>query len=37
VQIEKSVDDVRKNLMQFGAHKAGIFDDWLQEFDCRSR
>ncbi len=37
VQIEKSADDVRKNLVQFGADKAGIFDDWLQEFDCRNR
>lgn len=37
VHIEKSADDVRKNLMQFGPHKAVIFDAWLQEFDCRNR
>ena len=34
VHIEKSPDQVRDNLMQFGAHKVIIFDGWLQEFRC---
>jgi uncharacterized protein len=34
VHIEKSPDQVRANLMRFGAHKVVIFDGWMQEFRC---
>lgn len=29
---EKSVDQVRRNLEQFGSHKVLIFDEWCREF-----
>jgi len=35
VHIEKTPDQVRKNLTRYGEHKTAIFDDWLREFLCR--
>lgn len=32
VGVEKSPEQVRSNLGQFGEHKVGIFDRWLREF-----
>lgn len=34
---ELTVDEVRQGLARFGAHKVGIFDDWLREFLPLSR
>jgi uncharacterized protein len=34
VGLEKSPDQVRSNLGQFGEHKVIIFDRWQLEFDC---
>jgi len=36
VHIERTPDQVRKSLTQFGEHKTAIFDGWLREFHCRS-
>jgi uncharacterized protein len=29
---EKTIAKIRLNLAKFGAHKVGIFDDWIKEF-----
>ncbi|HJV66580.1 MAG TPA: HD domain-containing protein [Geomonas sp.] len=31
---EKSVDQVRGELLKFGPHKVAIFDSWLNDFAC---
>ena len=34
VHVEKTPDQVRDDLSRFGAHKVGLFDCWLREFNC---